>query len=57
MANGAIQPSDLSIQAVKLARRLQALARGIHVIVLVKTNLGWVWKVLGEEEKTEGTTA
>ena len=53
MANKSGQLTDLNTHAIKLARRLQALTKGVHLIVLVKTNLGWVWKVLGEDEKTE----
>ena len=53
MSNKSGQLTDLNTHAIKLARRLQALTKGVHLIVLVKTNLGWVWKVLGEDEKTE----
>ena len=42
-------PQDLCPQAVKLARRVQALKNGkVYVLILVKRQDGWVLCVQGE---------
>jgi len=46
-------PEDLSGKAIKLARRIQALADGIYRITLVKGEFVWSLQVEGEGSKVE----
>jgi len=40
-------PSDLSPDIVAIARRLQALAPGVHLLAVIRSADGWAWAELG----------